>query len=253
MKKRIPVFSVVCFLNVALALFNGNLSFGMLFPLALGVMALLVDTKPEMKKYAGYVALAWGAVTGFGLLRTAPNLISIIKSGGWLILASVAYRAVYCVFALLAAMNLMTGKKEKITGRTYFLIGLALTFVYMLTALLQEVSYGNLNVFSVFVRAFFQVLPSLTTFGAIALLYGAFAEPASTPVMDQQKIKILVGLVIVTALMLTVAYIFSNAGSGYTGNSGYTGKTYDSFSDYLKDQDPDLYNSIKDRYNSLTP
>ena len=25
------------------------------------------------------------------------------------------------------------------------------------------------------------------------------------------------------------------------------------FSDYIKDNDPDLYNSIKDRYDSITP
>ncbi len=40
-------------------------------------------------------------------------------------------------------------------------------------------------------------------------------------------------------------YSYNNNSYNYNKNSSY------GFSDYLKDTDPDLYNAIKDRYNSL--
>lgn len=45
----------------------------------------------------------------------------------------------------------------------------------------------------------------------------------------------------------------SSSGYDYDKGYGYTApKEGQSFSDYVKEQDPDLYNSMVDRYNSLS-
>ena len=59
------------------------------------------------------------------------------------------------------------------------------------------------------------------------------------------------------ALLLVASHRSSSSGSSssydYDKGYGYTApKSGQSFSDYVKEQDPDLYNSMVDRYNSLS-
>ena len=57
-------------------------------------------------------------------------------------------------------------------------------------------------------------------------------------------------------VIITVRVVGSSGSSSsydYDKGYGYTApKSGQSFSDYVKEQDPDLYNSMVDRYNSLS-
>lgn len=73
--------------------------------------------------------------------------------------------------------------------------------------------------------------------------------------------KFAVLLISLIMILLLVACTSSNhrssssSSSGYDYDKGYgytAPKEGQSFSDYVKEQDPDLYNSMVDRYNSLS-
>ncbi|HCI68102.1 MAG TPA: hypothetical protein DER17_03600 [Oscillibacter sp.] len=74
--------------------------------------------------------------------------------------------------------------------------------------------------------------------------------------------KLAVLFLSLTMALLLVACTSSSHRSSSSGSSssydydkgyGYTApKSGQSFSDYVKEQDPDLYNSMVDRYNSLS-
>ncbi len=65
-------------------------------------------------------------------------------------------------------------------------------------------------------------------------------------------LSLIMALLLVACTSSNRHYSSSSSGYDYDKGYGYTApKAGQSFSDYVKEQDPDLYQSMTDRYNNL--
>lgn len=276
MKKRIPkipVFSALLAVFVIAQLYNWVSNFSLLIRLgavfsvfgellnvvqigllgALAVMAVLLVEKPQLKKPAIYIAIAWGVWTAYdsvtGLLsslRMGLEAMTLIGN-----LCTMIPTVITLVFWLKPAVNMVTGKpvqERKLSLFRDVMIALVFVLSYGIRGVLVG---GGVNVIAVVAEGITKAIPLMAVYCASTMLDTAINAPQKAMVLTKDLVKSVIKYVITVALVLVLANVVNSCGSsgGQRGDGvntcrncgretdlvagfGYCGNCYEGFVDW---------------------
>ena len=175
--------------------------------IVLAVLAVLVVSKPEYSKAAGWIALVW---SGWGCFSLVRSLLFIFHNGfeNSAVLSSVCSaipNAIVLVVWLIVSISMVTGKKVKKAP-------LSLTHLTIMGAVMALVSAippifeGNQNVASLMISGILSALPMLAMYAAGWLLQEAFAAPDQAPVLTGTLVKQTAVFVVIAAIAMALFY-----------------------------------------------
>lgn len=241
MKKRIPVFSALVFLYGVLEAYQrlsntfrvfsimlktGQLNSSVfssmitgLIPaalmIALGVLAILIVEKPELKSIAGILGLVWA---GWSALSTLSGLGNSLRMGGggstmiFQLLGNIP-KIVVIVIWLIHAIKMMQGKIE--SKKTFvFMQVFVIAFLFVLCSAFSAITGGSSNVVGVLISAVIKCIPMIALYFAANLLHITFHNPQEAPVLKQQHVKAVVTYAVVIAIVLAVSFACSSSSGG---------------------------------------
>lgn len=175
--------------------------------IVLAVMAVLIVSKPEWGKYAGWIALVW---SGWGCINLVRSLLAGVASGFdntavlVSICSSVSYAIVLVVW-LIVSVTMVTGKEVKKVPLSLTHLA-SLGAVMILVGALPTIFGGNQNVAAIMIEGILAAVPMVAMYAAGWLLQDAFTHPEKTPLMTGEVLKYAIVVAVTAAISMALFY-----------------------------------------------